>query len=53
MGFLRDVVPWLEEQDWVKAYAYVPDEVGQAGSGANFIDAGGALNELGRFYVEL
>lgn len=52
-GFLQDVVPWLEAQDWVKAYAYVPDEVGKAGSGPNFIDGDGKLNELGRFYADL
>lgn len=52
-GFLAEVVPWLDAQDWVKAYAYVPDEVGKAGSGPNFIDESGALNELGRFYAGL
>ncbi|KAL8836810.1 MAG: hypothetical protein Q9170_002771 [Blastenia crenularia] len=52
-SFLQEVVPWVDAQDWVKAYAYVPDEVGKAGSGPNFIDAGGALNELGQFYANL
>ncbi|KAL9596293.1 MAG: hypothetical protein Q9219_005888 [cf. Caloplaca sp. 3 TL-2023] len=52
-GFLQQIVPWLDAQDWVKAYAYVPDEVGKAGSGPNFIDGSGALNELGRFYADL
>ncbi|KAL8941308.1 MAG: hypothetical protein Q9216_002327 [Gyalolechia sp. 2 TL-2023] len=52
-GFLQEVVPWMDEREWVKAYAYVPDEVGRAGSGPNFIDGSGALNELGRFYADL
>ncbi|KAL8721627.1 MAG: hypothetical protein Q9225_001716 [Loekoesia sp. 1 TL-2023] len=52
-GFLQEIVPWLEAQDWIKAYAYVPDEVGRAGSGPNFIGYNGALNELGQFYANL
>ncbi|KAL9024451.1 MAG: hypothetical protein Q9196_006508 [Gyalolechia fulgens] len=50
---LTEAVPWLEAQDWLKAYAYVPNEVAEAGTGTSFIDGNGALNEFGRFYANL
>ena len=51
-AFLGQVVPWLDQQDWIEAYAYVPSEVGKAGSGPNFVD-GDAINDLGSYYANL
>ena len=53
-AFLQEVVPWLEGQDWIKAYAYVPMEVAKAGAGGAFVDGNGpGLNDLGSFYANL
>lgn len=50
--FLSEVVPWLDEQDWIQAYAYVSPEVGKAGAGGNIVE-GGRLDDLGSFYANL
>lgn len=42
--FLQETVPWLEAQDWVHAYAWVP---------SGHMTDGDALNDLGEFYANL
>ena len=45
-AFLGQVVPWLEAQEWIKAYAYVPvDNAGML--------EGEGLNDLGSYYANL
>ena len=51
--FLGEVVPWLDAQEWIQAYAYVPPEVGKAGDGANMVGGDGKLNALGQYYANL
>ena len=45
--FLGEVVPWMDEQDWIHAYAYVPEASSQP------MTEGNDLNELGQFYANL
>ncbi|KAL9126021.1 MAG: hypothetical protein Q9217_004857 [Psora testacea] len=52
-AFLREVVPWLDSQDNIQAYAYVPKDVSDKGGSTGFVDAGGNLNALGQLYSSL
>lgn len=50
--FLGEVVPWLEQQENIQAYAYCPPDVATAGAGGGMLD-GDALNDLGQYYANL
>lgn len=52
-AFLKQTVPWLEQQDWIKAYAYVPPDVATAGAGGSFIKADGSIDTLGSLYASM
>ena len=49
--FLGKVVPWLDQQDYVQAYAYVPTAI-QNGGDPGMTD-GDNLNDLGKYYANL
>ena len=51
MDFLKEVVPWLDSQEDVARYAYVPVD---RGNGQGFLNDGdGTLSELGKLYASL
>ena len=50
--FLSEVVPWLEAQDNIQAYAYVPADSENKDGVAGFVENGG-LSALGKFYANL
>ena len=52
-AFLQEVVPWLEAQENIQAYAYVPMDVQAPGISTGFLDGSGSLNDLGKFYASL
>ena len=49
--FLKEVVPYLDTQDQVARYAYVPSDRGKGESFLN--DGDGKLSELGAYYANL
>jgi len=49
--FLQEVIPWLDEQETVARYAYVPVDRGNGEGLLN--DGDGKLSELGQFYATL
>ncbi|GAA6039787.1 hypothetical protein JCM8097_004221 [Rhodosporidiobolus ruineniae] len=44
--FLRTVIPWMEEQDWIERYAGFGDFAG------NYVNADGSLTALGQVYSD-
>ena len=58
--FMKDVVPWLEQEDMVEKYAWFSYFTNEWARGitnpnpdAGLVDWNGALSELGRVYVSL
>ena len=51
--FLAEVVPWLDAQENIQAYAYVAKDSQEPGSSVGFLDGNNQLNSLGQFYVNL
>ncbi|CAE7756603.1 asl1 [Symbiodinium necroappetens] len=58
--FMKDVVPWLEQEDMVEKYAWFSYFTNEWAHGitnpnpdAGLVDWNGALSELGRVYVSL
>ncbi len=51
LAFMKDVLPWMERQDWIAGYAWFPFKVESAhGTSSALFDAEGNLNALGRYY---
>ena len=48
--FMGQVVPWLEQNDAVERYAWVPADIS---TGTGFINADGSISEIGQYYADL
>ena len=51
LRFMKDVLPWMESQNWIAGYAWFSFEMNEAvGTSSALFDLGGNLTTLGRFY---
>jgi hypothetical protein len=51
LAFMKDILPWMERQDWIAGYAWFAFRVDSPHGGSSaFFDADGKLNALGRYY---
>jgi hypothetical protein len=54
LAFMKEVLPWLEEQDMVAGYAWFPfEQTNAAGSSSALYDLNGNLTALGLFYASV
>ncbi|CAG5137541.1 uncharacterized protein ALTATR162_LOCUS141 [Alternaria atra] len=51
--FLGEVIPWLDAQENIQAYAYVPTDSSTPGASYGMVDDQGNLNALGQLYATL
>jgi hypothetical protein len=53
LAFMKNVLPWLEEQDWVIGYAWYPFPIeSRAGACSALFHKDGTLTECGLYYSE-
>ena len=51
LKFMKDVLPWMESQNWIAGYAWFSfDENEAVGTSSALFDLDGGLTTLGRFY---
>jgi hypothetical protein len=51
LKFMKDVLPWMESQNWIAGYAWFSfDENEAVGTSSALFDHEGNLTDLGRFY---
>jgi hypothetical protein len=51
LKFIKDVLPWMERQDWIAGYAWFPYKVESPhGTSSALFDSSGELTAVGRFY---
>ena len=51
LAFMKDVLPWMEKQNWIAGYAWFSFEIDDPnGSGSALFDKAGNLTATGRFY---
>lgn len=51
LNFMKSVLPWLEEQDWIYGYAWFPfSPTFPAGASSALFDINGNLTAVGKFY---
>ena len=51
LKFMKDVLPWMESQNWIAGYAWFSFEMNEAvGTSSALFDLKGNLTTLGRFY---
>lgn len=51
LTFMKEILPWMERQDWIAGYAWFPYRVESPhGTSSALFNASGDLNALGRFY---
>ncbi len=54
LAFMKEVLPWLERQDWVAGYAWFSFEHNQAvGHTSSLYDKNGNLTACGRYYQSI
>jgi hypothetical protein len=54
LAFMKEVLPWLEEQDMVAGYAWFPfEQTNEFGSSSALYDINGNQTALGRFYASV
>jgi hypothetical protein len=54
LAFMKQVLPWLERQDWVAGYAWYSFEINQAvGHTSSLFDRNGNLTACGRYYQSI
>lgn len=54
LDFMKQALPWLEQQEWVAGYAWFNFQTTSVfGTSSALFDAGGKLNALGRFYASV
>ena len=54
LGFMKQALPWLEEQDWIAGYSWYPfDARHSAGGPAALFDDYGELTTVGRYYASV
>jgi hypothetical protein len=51
LAFMKDILPWMERQDWIAGYAWFPFNANSPhGTSSALFDADGKLTALGRYY---
>ncbi len=51
LAFMKEILPWMERQDWIAGYAWFPYRMDSPhGTSSALFDAEGKLNALGRYY---
>jgi hypothetical protein len=51
LKYMKEILPWMERQDWIAGYAWFPFRVDSPhGTSSALFDADGNLNALGRYY---
>ncbi len=51
LKFMQEVLPWMEEQDWIAGYAWFSFDIKSApGTSSALFDEAGNLTKLGEFY---
>lgn len=51
LKFMQEILPWMEEQDWIVGYAWFSFQpTSSAGSSSALFDVQGNLTQLGEFY---
>lgn len=51
LAFMKDVLPWMEKQNWIAGYAWFSFEIDDPnGSASALFDKAGKLTATGRFY---
>jgi len=51
LAFMKEVLPWMEKQNWIAGYAWFSFGIEEAvGTSSTLIDKEGNLTTLGRFY---
>jgi hypothetical protein len=51
LAFMKEVVPWMEQQDWIAGYAWFPFAIDSPqGTSSALFDTSGKLTRLGEFY---
>ena len=54
LDFMKNVIPWLEAQEWIVGYAWFSfPESSVAGTSSALYDSYGSLTTLGRFYASV
>ena len=54
LAFMKEVLPWLEKQDWVAGYAWYSFEIHQVvGYTSSLFDRNGNLTTCGRYYQSI
>jgi hypothetical protein len=52
LKYMKEVLPWMDEQDWIAGYAWFPFGVNsKQGTSSALFDEKGELTELGKFYM--
>ena len=52
LRYMKEVLPWMDEQDWIAGYAWFPFGVNsKQGTSSALFDEKGELTKLGRFYM--
>jgi len=51
LRFMKEVLPWMEEQDWILGYAWFPFDIGRpVGTSSALFDEDDKLTALGEYY---
>lgn len=51
LAYMKDILPWMERQDWIAGYAWFPFRIdSEHGTSSALFDADGKINALGRYY---
>lgn len=54
LAFMKEVLPWMEEQDWIAGYAWFSFEIDSPqGTSSALFDKSGNLTPLGKFYASV
>ncbi len=54
LQFMKELLPWMERQDWIAGYAWFPFNHNSAhGAPSALFNADGTLNALGRYYASV
>ncbi|MGJ8656522.1 MAG: glycosyl hydrolase [Akkermansiaceae bacterium] len=52
LKYMQEVLPWMDQQDWIAGYAWFPfGENTKQGTSSALFDEKGELTKLGRFYT--
>ncbi len=51
---MKEVLPWMEQQDWIAGYAWFPFSVDSPqGTSSALFDQNGKLTACGRYYTSV